>query len=479
MSFSIGDTVDTYRILEELGRGGMGQVFKVEHTLTHRLEAMKVLEGGRLGTPREAARSLREVQVQAGLNHPNIASVHNAFWAGEDLILVMELIEGWSLRSLMDAARVPLATALNYACQALSALNYSHTQGVIHRDVSPSNMIISPVGVLKLTDFGLSKGTADLGLSQAGAPIGSLHYMSPEQVRGDAQVDARSDIYSLGVVLYELAVGKKPFDGESAFSIMMAQVNNPPVAPIDVEPSLPPLLNQALLRSLAKNPAERFASAEEFQQTLFRVKPIKVKPAKVKPVRSLRQTSPTVRRAWLIGTAAGFAVISLAVAGVLHGRQSPKPNNAPTALVVSRPAVQATNQPTPTDVPPEPVELQPPPQVDDLQPKKLASKPRITAVNAHGAVSPPSPATSELGSQPMEEKPVLQAIEPPPPVPAEEQLASQSAGSSTSVKAEAAGANPKPSQNGLKKGLGKLWHLVKHNKSTSEDDAPVRPSEHQ
>jgi len=231
------------------------------------------------------------------------------------------------------------------------------------------------------------------------------------------------------------------------------------------------------LRSLAKNPAERFTSAEEFQQTLFRVKPIKVKPVKVQPVRTLRQKSPTVRRAWLIGTAAGFAVISLAVAGVLHTRQSPKPNNVPAALVVSRPAEQATNQPTTTDVLPEPTELQP--QVDDLQPKKPASKPRITAGNAHGPVSPPSPATSGPGSQPVEESPVLQAIEAPPPVPAEEQLASQSAGQSTSAKAETAGGTPKPSQNGLKKGLGKLWHLVKHNKSTTEDDTPLRPSEHQ
>jgi eukaryotic-like serine/threonine-protein kinase len=476
MSFSIGDTVDTYRILEELGRGGMGQVFKVEHTLTHRLEAMKVLEGGRLGTPKEAARALREVQVQAALNHPNIASVHNAFWADEDLILVMELIEGWSLRSLMDAAPVPLATALNYASQALSALSYAHTHGVIHRDVSPSNMIISPTGVLKLTDFGLSKAAADLALSQAGAPIGSLHYMSPEQVRGDAQVDARSDVYSLGIVLYELVVGKKPFDGESAFSIMVAQVNNPPIAPIDVDPSLPPLLNQAVLRSLAKNPAERFSSAEEFQQTLLRVKPTSVKPIKAKPVRTLLRRSP-VRRFRVIGTAAGFVVLSLAVAGVLHSRQTPKPNK-PAALVVSHPAVQAAVQPTTTNVEPDATELQPPPQVDDSEPKKPASKPRIAAVNAHRIVAPPSPATSELESPPVEEKPVLQAIEPPSPPAPEEQLASQPAGPSASGKADAAGANPKPSQNGLKKGLGKLWHLVRHNKST-EDGTAVPPSEHQ
>ena len=224
MSFSIGDTVDAYRILEELGRGGMGQVFKVEHTLTRRLEAMKVLAGGRPESPGQATRSLREIQVQAGLDHPNIAAVHNAFWLGEDLVLVMELIEGCSLRRLLEAGRVPAATAIDYACQALAALSYAHAHSVIHRDVSPSNMMVSSKGVLKLTDFGLSKGPADVQPSQPGVPIGSLYYMSPEQVRGAAQVGAQSDIYSLGAVLYELVTGARPFDGDSAFSLMMAHV---------------------------------------------------------------------------------------------------------------------------------------------------------------------------------------------------------------------------------------------------------------
>src|SRR5258707_8483877 len=122
MSFSIGETVGAYRILQELGRGGMGRVFKVEHTITRRLEAMKVLEGGRPDAPEQAARSLREIQLQASLSHPNIAAFHNAFWAGEDLVLVMELIEGLSLRRVLEVGKVPLATTLDYAGQALSAL---------------------------------------------------------------------------------------------------------------------------------------------------------------------------------------------------------------------------------------------------------------------------------------------------------------------------------------------------------------------
>src|SRR5260370_26637490 len=219
MNFSIGDTVGAYRILEELGHGGMGRVFKVEHTITRRLEGMKGLEGGRSDAPAQAARSLREIRLQASLGPANIAAVHNAFWEGENLVLVMELIDGHSLRSVLETQRLPLVTALNYACQALSALSYAHAHGVIHRDISPANMMISPSGVLKVTDFGLAKGPADVGVSRNGAPLGSLYYMPPEQVRG-AEADARSDIYSLGALLYELTTGKRPFDGDKAFSII-------------------------------------------------------------------------------------------------------------------------------------------------------------------------------------------------------------------------------------------------------------------
>src|SRR2546428_5431672 len=271
MSFAISDTVGPYRILEELGRGSMGRVFKVEHKLTQRLEAMKVLERGRPDAPEQAERSLREIRVQARLDHPNIAAIHNAFWAGDNLVLVMELIEGSSLRRLLEAGRIPMTTALNYTCQGLLALAYAHERGVIHRDISPSNLMICPEGVLKLTDFGLAKGPTDVRVSRTGEPLGSPYYMSPEQVRGSAEADARSDIYSLGAVLYELITGKKPFEGDSAFSIMVAHVEKTPMPPIEVEPNVPPSLNRAILRSLEKNPSRRFPSAEQFRQALISV----------------------------------------------------------------------------------------------------------------------------------------------------------------------------------------------------------------
>ena len=328
MNFSIGETVGDYRVLEELGRGGMGRVLKVEHVLTRRVEAMKVLAGSRPDAPQQAERSLREIQLQASLDHPNIAAVHNAFWAGEDLILVMELIEGVSLRRVLESGRVPLAATLDYAGQALSALGYAHAHGVIHRDVSPGNMMVTPTGVLKLTDFGLAKGPADVRLSQTGAPLGSLCYMSPEQVRGSAS-DARSDIYSLGAVLYELASGKKPFDGESAFAIMADQVGKPPVPPTEVDPTLPHTLSAALLRALEKDPDLRFQNATEFHDAMSSVQ---------NPVRIHQpQAGPWVGRSLAFWVTAVFVCLVLTTAGMFAFNRLRSPAKAVAAADLESP----------------------------------------------------------------------------------------------------------------------------------------------
>jgi len=337
MSVSIGDTVGDYRILEEIGRGGMGRVLKVEHTVTRRVEAMKILAGGRPDAPQQAARSLREIQLQASLDHANIAAVHNALWAGEDLVLVMELIPGRSLRRVLEAGRVPLATTLDYAGQALAALSYAHGHGVIHRDISPGNMMIGPAGVLKLTDFGLATGPADARLSQSGAPLGSLWYMSPEQVHGSAS-DARSDVYSLGAVLYELASGKKPFDGESAFAIMADQVGKPPTPPSEIDPTVPRALNAALLRALEKDPDRRFQTAEEFRQVV----------AGIQSSGSAAETGSSVVRSPVFWTVAALVCLVLATAGMFLSRWVHPPATAPAATVQQSPvplAETASSQP--------------------------------------------------------------------------------------------------------------------------------------
>jgi len=477
MSFSIGDTFDAYRILEELGSGGMGRVFKVEHTLTRRLEAMKVLEGGRPDAPGQATRSLREIQVQAGLDHPNIAAVHHAFWVGDDLVLVMELIEGCSLRRLLEAGRVPLATAIDYACQALSALGYAHAHGVIHRDVSPSNMMVSSKGVLKLTDFGLSKGPTDVQLSQPGVPIGSLYYMSPEQVRGAAQVGPQSDIYSLGAVLYELVTGARPFDSGSAFSLMMAHVEEQPVPPIEADPSLPPLLNQAILQSLAKDPAERFLSTDEFRETLLRVKPARaqVKRNKVALPRNFEFPRPQI-----VGAAAAFAVVTLGVAGFVRGHGGQRTAPPPAAAAVIRPELQTQTTPIPASPAPEPIPARPPEANNSRRPtvanrvvaKRAAAKAATTSAVIRQSALEPTPAISNAMIQPPEERPVTQAAEPLPLVQTEQKAAILPFEAPPPVPTDTyTEAAPKPGPNGLKRGLGKIWRIVRRKKSSSEDSA--------
>ncbi len=304
MSFAAGDMVGDYRIVEEVGRGGMGRVFRVEHLITRRMEAMKILLEGQSRDPERAQRFLREIQTQARLHHPNIAQVYNAFTAGDDLVMVMEWVEGERLDEILAKGPLPLERALDYARQALAALSHAHAQGVTHRDVAPANLIVAPAGILKLTDFGLATGTAEgMRLTQSGTPVGSVYYMSPEQVRGLERPDHRTDLYSLGVVLYEMTTGTKPFVGDSAFQVMTAHVSGEPQPPSERVAGLPAALDPVILRALAKDPAERFASAEEFREALHRVEPT---------------APPRPARGW--GWWAAAAVVWAVAAGLWIGR---------------------------------------------------------------------------------------------------------------------------------------------------------------
>lgn len=322
MSFQIGDIVGDYKITGEVGSGGMGRVFKVEHNITRRAEAMKVLLRDQENQPELARRFLREIQLQASLNHPNIAAVHNAFSFGEDLVMVMELVEGASLERLLEPGRIPWQTGIDYACQALSALSYAHARDVTHRDIKPANMIVTPEGALKLTDFGLAKMLTDTsGLTRSGAPMGSVFYMSPEQVQGASTVDARTDIYSLGAALYELATGQKPFHSGSAFEVMRAHVEQAPAPPLDKDPSLPAALNDAILTALAKKPEERFQTAEEFLAALERTKQSGTLPAAPWRSRSLQL---------------GFGIAALVLAALFFGGRP----HTTTTTTVDLPAVR-------------------------------------------------------------------------------------------------------------------------------------------
>jgi eukaryotic-like serine/threonine-protein kinase len=276
MNFGPGDRIGDYEVLCPLGAGGMGSVYKVRHAISQRVEALKVILPGTSATPEMTERFLREIRLQASLEHPHIASLHNAFRFHDELVMVMEFVEGVSLREKLHSLGVTLGQALEYAGQVLSALAYAHAHGVVHRDIKPSNVMIAPHGVVKLLDFGLAMSSdaenhnVDLTLTQPGTLLGSPHYISPEQARGE-RADARSDVYSTGAMLYEMVAGRPPFQATGAggaYAIIAAHLHEVPRSPAEVNPHVPQELARIVLKALAKSPGDRFSNAEEFLTAL-------------------------------------------------------------------------------------------------------------------------------------------------------------------------------------------------------------------
>jgi serine/threonine-protein kinase len=259
----IGD----YEVLAEIGRGGMGKVFRVRNVLSDRIDAMKVLLPDLVENQELAARFLREIKVLAALNHPNIAALRTALTADNQLVMIMEYVEGQSLAQRLRYGPIPTGHAIAYIEQVLDALDYAHQQHVVHRDIKPANMMVTPAGVVKLMDFGIARAKGDQTLTAADTTTGSLGYMSPEQVHGKP-TDGRSDLYSVGISLYEMVTGERPFKSNSDFAVMLAQVNDPPRPPIELVPTLAPELNAIILKAIEKDPAARFQSAAEFKQAL-------------------------------------------------------------------------------------------------------------------------------------------------------------------------------------------------------------------
>jgi serine/threonine-protein kinase len=271
MSEEINQRVGDYQILNELGSGGMGRVYRVRNLISDRIEAMKVLLPDLVGQQELATRFLREIKLMASLNHPNIAQLRTAFTANNQLVMIMEYVEGSTLADRLEHGPIPVPEALNYIGAVLDALSYAHHQHVIHRDIKPANIMVTPEGAVKLMDFGIARAGDGHSLTMTGTTLGSLGYMSPEQVQGEA-TDARSDLYSVGVSLYEMVTGQRPFRADSDFSLMTAHVRELPKPPVELHPGLPLALNEIILMSIAKDPAQRFQSAEAFANALSSVR---------------------------------------------------------------------------------------------------------------------------------------------------------------------------------------------------------------
>jgi serine/threonine protein kinase len=264
MTLETGQVVGDYRILGTLGRGGMGAVYRVRNTLTDREEAMKVVLPGSQAKGEAADRFLREIRIQASLQHPHIAAIRTAFRSGESVLMIMELIEGVPLDQLVRAGPLPLGQAFRIVDDILSALAHAHGKGIVHRDIKPSNIIVTPRGAPKLTDFGIATMTGDQRITRSGIAIGSLAYMSPEQVMSKP-FDERADIYSLGITAYETLTGRRPFQSDSEYEIMNAHLYEAPRSPGAIARSLPLGVSVVVLKSLAKAPEDRYQTAAEFQ----------------------------------------------------------------------------------------------------------------------------------------------------------------------------------------------------------------------
>ena len=265
--FQVGDVIGDYQITGVLGGGGMGKVFRVRNRLSDRVEAMKVVLPSRQDDPDLAERFLREIKVQASLDHPNIAGLHTALRAGNRIFMFMEFIDGCTLEQKLRGGPLSAAAAVDCVRQVLAALRFAHSRNVIHRDIKPPNIIVTPEGVTKLTDFGIARSSGDRSLTAAGMAVGSLYYMSPEQIQGEA-ADARSDLYSLGVTFYEAVTGHRPFQGETDYATMQAHLTGEPVAPSERNPAIPAALSAVILKAIAKAPSSRFQTAEEFAAAL-------------------------------------------------------------------------------------------------------------------------------------------------------------------------------------------------------------------
>jgi len=272
MLIKTGDIFGDYQVVSTLGKGGMGKVFRVRSLLTEREEAMKVVLPDMDENPELADRFLREIKVHASLDHPNIAALRTAMRVQGRIIMIMELVIGDSLDEMVKVGPLEMPTAIYYIDQVLSALEYAHSRGVVHRDIKPANILVTgPAsghpGMVKLTDFGIAQAAGAGRLTSLGMVVGSLWYMSPEQIRSEP-VDARSDLYSLGLTFYQMVTGQRPIQASSDYALMNAQLTLTPPPPAEVIHGLPRGVSDVIMRAMAKRPADRFASAQEFKMAL-------------------------------------------------------------------------------------------------------------------------------------------------------------------------------------------------------------------
>jgi serine/threonine-protein kinase len=437
MESIVGQTISHYEFLERLGAGGMGEIYKARDSRLNRIVAVKVLAPGRTRDPERRRRFIQEAQAASGLNHPNIITIHDILSEGERQYMVMEHVSGQTLQASIAGGPLPIHEVLRLSAQIANALATAHAAGIIHRDLKPANVMVTSSGLVKVLDFGLAK-LMDAGgmrapastdsqtqepvtltaapLTVEGSIMGTVNYMSPEQAEG-LKVDARSDIFSFGAVVYEMVTGKRAFEGESQISTLSAVLRDD-VKPVhQFVPDTPAELEQLILRCLRKAPADRWQSMTEVATALTSMRArlesgVVLRPASAPPVQvsaTVPPPAPVVSssipnrgsKKGLFLAAGSAAVLALALGGAWW--QTHRPSQPAAAPVATAAPPAQPSAPITAPAPPAP----------EVKPDAAAPSETISPT----AAPPPPTPVIPLGNKSKTPAPSPVLITPPAPKP--------------------------------------------------------------